>query len=70
MLPWLTIGHAIALVYLSAQAAPPPQVPALLAVDEQVLREYAGTYQWDQTRRRLCAGLGRVHRIESAGGLR
>jgi dienelactone hydrolase len=43
MLPWLTIGHAIALVYLSAQ------VPPLLAVDEQVLREYAGAYQWDQT---------------------
>jgi uncharacterized protein len=43
MLPWLTIGHAIALLYLSAQ------VPPLLAVDEQVLREYAGAYQWDQT---------------------
>ena len=48
MLPWLTIGHTIAWVYLSVLQTAPP-VPPLLAVDEQVLHEYAGAYQWDQT---------------------
>jgi pimeloyl-ACP methyl ester carboxylesterase len=51
MRPWLsTIGGAIGLVCLgSVLVHCAPQVPPMLAVDEQVLREYAGTYQWDQT---------------------
>jgi pimeloyl-ACP methyl ester carboxylesterase len=49
MLSWSTIGGAIGLVYLSALQPAAPQVPAMLAVDEQVLREYTGTYQWDPT---------------------
>jgi dienelactone hydrolase len=49
MRPWTVLARAVGVVCLGSvlARAAPRQVPPRLAVDEQVLREYAGVYQWD-----------------------
>jgi len=45
---WLAIGAAVAAVLVATLTASPAlQAPAVRSVDEQVLREYAGVYQWN-----------------------
>src|SRR5438552_15312827 len=44
---WTAIGATVATALLGGSVAPPAfQAPAVRSVDEKVLREYAGVYQW------------------------
>lgn len=50
MRPWRGLGGAIALAIVllgKGNVRAVQQAPALLAVDEQVLRDYTGVYQWE-----------------------
>src|SRR5947209_12838677 len=47
MLDWKLIATAVAAVLLGAMVAiSAPQVPTVKTVDEKLLREYTGVYQW------------------------
>src|SRR3989442_92962 len=45
---WTVTGGTVATALLGAMTAlSAPQLPAVRSVDEKILREYAGTYQWE-----------------------
>jgi len=48
MRKWIVVGLIVLTALLSTLIARSFQSPAIRAVDEAILREYAGTYQWDR----------------------
>ena len=48
MRKWIMVGLIVLTALVSTLIARSFQSPAIRAVDEAILREYAGTYQWDR----------------------
>ena len=48
MRKWIVVGLIVIAALVSTLIARSFQSPAIRAVDEAILREYAGTYQWDR----------------------
>ena len=48
MRKWIVVGLIVLAALVSTLIARSFQSPAIRAVDEAILREYAGTYQWDR----------------------
>ena len=48
MRKWIVVGLIVLTALLGTLIARSFQTPAIRAIDEAILREYAGVYQWDR----------------------